>query len=115
MKNTISGACRLSGFDKPTVWTIMTPLAIKTQSVNLGQGFPSWQPPEFYLKHLQESLTYSNHQYVRAFGSLNFTKAIAEFHRPTFGELDHENNICVTNGGVEALFCSIMGLVNPGE
>jgi hypothetical protein len=45
MKNPISGALRLTGFDKPTVWTIMTPLAIKTQSVNLGQGFPSWQPP----------------------------------------------------------------------
>lgn len=66
MKNTISGACRLSGFDKPTVWTIMTPLAIKTQSVNLGQGFPSWQPPEFYLKHLQESLTYSIYEFIKA-------------------------------------------------
>ena len=45
MKNTITGAARLAGFDKPTVWTIMTPLAVKTQSVNLGQGFPGWQPP----------------------------------------------------------------------
>lgn len=29
------GAKRLTGFDKPTVWSIMTPLAVKTQSVNL--------------------------------------------------------------------------------
>lgn len=29
------GAARLTGFDKPTVWTIMTPLAIKTESANL--------------------------------------------------------------------------------
>jgi hypothetical protein len=35
MKTTIEGAIRLSGFDKPTVWTIMTPLAIKTESANL--------------------------------------------------------------------------------
>jgi len=59
MKNTISGACRLSGFDKPTVWTLMTPLAVKTQSVNLGQGFPGWQPPEFYRKFLQEAVATS--------------------------------------------------------
>ena len=56
MINPITTALRLSGFDKPTVWSIMTPLAVKTQSVNLGQGFPSWQPPDFHLKNLQESL-----------------------------------------------------------
>jgi hypothetical protein len=32
---TVEGAIRLTGFDKPTVWTIMTPLAIKTESANL--------------------------------------------------------------------------------
>ena len=31
----MKGAARLTGFDKPTVWTIMTPLAVKTESVNL--------------------------------------------------------------------------------
>lgn len=31
----VEGALRLTGFDKPTVWTIMTPLAIKTESANL--------------------------------------------------------------------------------
>lgn len=35
----IEGALRLSGFDKPTVWTIMTPLAIKTESANLVRPF----------------------------------------------------------------------------
>ena len=50
---SISGASRLIGFDKPTVWTIMTPLAIQTKSVNLGQGFPSWSPPAFFTQYLQ--------------------------------------------------------------
>lgn len=35
MISKIQGAKRLTGFDKPTVWSIMTPLAIKTKSVNL--------------------------------------------------------------------------------
>lgn len=35
MINKISGAKRLTGFDKPTVWSIMTPLAVKTKSINL--------------------------------------------------------------------------------
>lgn len=35
MKMIKSVAERLNGFDKPTVWTIMTPLAIETKSINL--------------------------------------------------------------------------------
>jgi len=31
----LSGADRLFGMDKQTVWSIMTPLAIKTNSINL--------------------------------------------------------------------------------
>mgnify|MGYP003555167154 CR=1 FL=1 len=38
IKTTV-GATRLNGFDKPTVWTVMTPLAIKTQSANLVNAF----------------------------------------------------------------------------
>ena len=37
--NNISGAKRLTGFDKPTVWSVMTPLAIKTKSINLVSFF----------------------------------------------------------------------------
>ncbi len=33
---------RLRGYNKPTIWSIMTPLAEKTKSINLGQGFPTW-------------------------------------------------------------------------
>lgn len=34
-QNIIRGASRLRGFDKPTVWSVFTPLAIQTKSVNL--------------------------------------------------------------------------------
>lgn len=58
--NKLSGASRLIGFDKPTVWSTMTPLAVKTKSINLGQGFPSWSPPDFFQKFLKESVTSCN-------------------------------------------------------
>lgn len=52
---------------------------------------------------------------MRAFGSLNYTKAIAEFHKKTFGDLDPDKNIVTANGGSECLYCIITGFVNPGE
>jgi hypothetical protein len=38
-------ASRLKGLDKPTVWHEFSPLAVEHASVNLGQGFPDWDPP----------------------------------------------------------------------
>jgi hypothetical protein len=35
----INGSKRLLGFDKPTIWSIMTPLAIKTNSINLVPAY----------------------------------------------------------------------------
>lgn len=37
----------LLGFDAPTVWSEFTPLSQKHKSVNLGQGFPDWETPQF--------------------------------------------------------------------
>ena len=52
---------------------------------------------------------------MRAFGSLNYVKAIAEFHKKSFGTLDPENDIVTVNGGVEGLFSCIVGLINQGD
>lgn len=132
MKPTIGGAVRLTGFDKPTVWTVMTPLAIQTKSVNLvppsftqGTRVPLLEASKVLPRQPHRSahqqymisiyILLGNHQYVRAFGSLTYTKAIADFHKKTFKNLDIENNIVTSNGGVEGLYCCFAGLVNEGE
>jgi aspartate/methionine/tyrosine aminotransferase len=33
-----------------------SPLATKFGAVNLGQGFPNWDPPEFIIKAAQSAL-----------------------------------------------------------
>jgi hypothetical protein len=53
-------ALRPLGFDKPTIWTKMNELAIKTQGANLGMGYPAWDPPQFYLNHLADAVKNSN-------------------------------------------------------
>lgn len=122
-------ADRLNGFDKPTVWTVMTPLAIKTKSINLvtillfrDKDFQHGLLHNFIQKILLKALkqvylyvSLANHQYVRAFGSLTFTQAIAKFHAKTFKNLDIENDILVCNGGVEGLYSSITAFVNVGD
>lgn len=71
MKSSLTVASRLAGFDKPTIWSTMTPLAIKTNSVNLGQGFPAWEPPAFFTKHLQNALKTSKTSVIQAHISMS--------------------------------------------
>lgn len=60
IKNSV-GASRLNGFDKPTVWTIMTPLAIKTQSANLVR----------FISHRGKAFRHGN---LHHFSSATFNK-----------------------------------------
>lgn len=97
MISKIQGAKRLANFDKPTVWSIMTPLAIKTKSVNLVHTkYTDNRVKDFHHGHLLNFILNilknhkkkvccrfmkGYHQYVRAFGSLPFVNAIAKFHK----------------------------------
>ncbi|KAL4506698.1 hypothetical protein ABPG72_000269 [Tetrahymena utriculariae] len=110
------GAERLNGFDKPTVWSIFSPLSVEYKSVNLGQGFPNWNPPDFFMDSLLKLSKEGPHQYTRAFGSPKLVKAIADFYSPIFNrQLDANTNVCVSAGGVSCLNSIFLGLVNPGE
>lgn len=57
----------------------------------------------------------ANHQYTRAFGSLPLVQAIADYHKKRFPNLDPENEIVTTNGGVEALYNAINALMDEGD
>lgn len=54
----MSTSLRLKGFDAPTVWSEFTPLANKHKAVNLGQGFPDWETPEFARKAFVEVIDF---------------------------------------------------------
>jgi len=55
-------AKRLAGFAAPTVWHEFTPLANAHKAVNLGQGFPNWQPSDFIIESAQECLALPENQ-----------------------------------------------------
>ena len=53
---------------------------------------------------------------MRSYGSVPLVEAIAKFHQPFYPQkIDPLNDIVTTNGGSEALFCSFLGILNPGD
>jgi aminotransferase len=93
----------------------MTRISNQYGAINLSQGFPDFDPPKQLLHRLSE-VSQLPHQYPITSGAQNFREALAKKQSPRMGfEIDPNSEIIVTCGSTEALMCSIMTILNPGE
>ncbi|CAN7991506.1 unnamed protein product [Ixodes pacificus] len=93
-------------------------MARETDPVNCGSGRPDLAPPDFMVGALKESISELNtlHQYTREFGHPRLVKALARMYSRLVGrEIDAEEEVVVTVGAQQALYCTIFGMVNPGD
>lgn len=109
-------AKRVQGM-QDSVWVEFIQLAQETKPVNLGQGFPDFPPPEFVVKALQEAASGNAlHQYTRGYGHLRLVNALAKMYSGLTGrQIDPQKEVLVTVGAYEALYSTMLGLVNPGD
>eukprot|EP00128_Syssomonas_multiformis_P007640 Colp12_sorted_trinity150504_noHs@19470 len=110
-------ADRLKPYVKETtVWHVMTPLSIKHKSMNLGQGFPDWQPPEFVRQAAKDAIDGDANQYARSAGHLPLVNALAEVYSPVFErQLNPLEEIVVTVGVTEGIYAAMSAFINPGD
>ncbi|KAN0025139.1 hypothetical protein ACTFIV_009555 [Dictyostelium citrinum] len=101
----------------PSVWLEFSPLAIKYNSVNLGQGFPNFEPPKFVKDAMIKTIEVGGfNQYTRSPGHLRLVKALSSVYSPYFGrELNAMTEIMVGVGASESLFAAISSIVNEGD
>ncbi|GFS29602.1 pyridoxal phosphate (PLP)-dependent transferases superfamily protein [Actinidia rufa] len=91
-------------------------LAIKHGAINLGQGFPNFDGPEFVKEAAIEAIKSGQNQYARGYGIPDFNSAIAErFRKDTGLVVDPEKEVTVTSGCTEAIAATMLGLINPGD
>ncbi len=108
-------AHRWSGFGQ-TVFTEITELAKAHDAINLGQGFPDFDGPEFIKQAATAAMHRGENQYARMFGIPHLNEAIAaRFAADTGRQVDPVSEVTVTSGCTEALASSFLGLVNPGD
>ncbi|KAM9271240.1 kynurenine--oxoglutarate transaminase 1-like [Morus bassanus] len=111
-------ARRLEGIDK-NIWVEFVKLATTYSTVNLGQGFPDFSPPDFLKEAFVRALSGENHmlhQYTCAFGHPPLVKILAQFFGKLLGrDLDPMTNVMVTVGAYQALFCCFQAFVDEGD
>jgi aspartate/methionine/tyrosine aminotransferase len=99
-----------------SVFTEMSLLARKHQAVNLGQGFPDFDGPEFVKEAAIRAIRDGHGQYTRAFGAPETNQAIAErFLKDSGLQFDPDTEITVTAGCTEAIAAVITGMLSPGD
>jgi N-succinyldiaminopimelate aminotransferase len=108
-------ARRLHGMTS-TIFSTMSALAVRTGSVNLGQGFPDTSGPDRLLRAAQEAIAAGANQYAPGIGIPQLRSAITDHQRRHYGlELDPDGEVCVTTGCTEAIAAALLGLVDPGD
>uniref|UniRef100_A0A8C7HN06 Kynurenine aminotransferase 1 n=1 Tax=Oncorhynchus kisutch TaxID=8019 RepID=A0A8C7HN06_ONCKI len=110
-------ARRIEGIDK-NIWVDFTQLAADYKVVNLGQGFPDFSPPSYIQEALCKAVNggCSMHQYTHAFGHPPLVSILAKFFGRVVGhEIDAFEDILVTVGAYQALFCTFQALVDEED
>lgn len=97
-----------------------SPLANEYGSVNLGQGFPDWDPPDFVIESMQKATdpSFERHanQYARPNAHLPLATVLAQDYSAKWGiDLDPTTNIGTAVGCTNALYCVLQGLLAPGD
>jgi L-glutamine---4-(methylsulfanyl)-2-oxobutanoate aminotransferase len=99
-----------------TIFTEMSRLALEHGAINLGQGFPNFDGPDFIKQAATEAMRDGRNQYARSFGVPELNRAIAKrFAKDSSLTVDPDAEVTVTSGCTEALAASFLGLVNPGD
>lgn len=99
-----------------TIFSVMSQLASDHQAINLGQGFPDFEPPETLRHALSQAMSDRKNQYAPAIGVASLREQIALKTESLYGRiLNPETDITITSGATEALFCAIAAIVHTGD
>jgi N-succinyldiaminopimelate aminotransferase len=99
-----------------TIFAEMSALAVRTGSVNLGQGFPDTDGPQSMLDAATHALHSGHNQYPPGPGIPELRAAIAA-HQADFWDLHYQpdGEVLVTAGATEAIAAAILALCEPGD
>lgn len=112
MKDT---ALRIAGFQDSIFGTISR-LAREHGAVNLGQGFPDFDGPDWLKEIVYKKMQEGHNQYAPFHGTANLRQEVSNYYKKFYGlGFDSESEVTITVGATEAIYLVITALVNPGD
>jgi aspartate/methionine/tyrosine aminotransferase len=112
MKET---ALRIANFGD-SIFGVISKLARDHDAVNLGQGFPDFDGPEWMKDFVTQKMNEGHNQYAPFHGTASLRQEVSNYYKSYYDlNFNPETEVTVTVGATEALYLVINALVNPGD
>jgi len=99
-----------------TIFSVMSQLAMEHKAVNLGQGFPDFEPPQLLRDAISRAMAEGRNQYAPGIGLSTLREQIALKTERMYGHrISADTEVTVTSGATEALFAAIAAVVRAGD
>ena len=106
---------RLQGFGT-SIFAEVTQLAVRHGAVNLGQGFPDFDGPEFVKDAAVAAIHTGHNQYSRMSGIPELCRSVAQHQKRFYGlDYDPDTEVTVCSGATEAIHSTLQALLDPGD
>ena len=102
--------------EQVTIFTEMSALANLHGAINLGQGFPNYDPPAKLTSLIDFYIGQSKHQYAPMAGVIELRKAISKKNYDSYDIFNSpDDEITITAGATQAIFTAITAFVHTGD
>jgi N-succinyldiaminopimelate aminotransferase len=99
-----------------TIFAEMSALAVATDSINLGQGFPDTDGPDVVKQAAIDAINAGANQYPPGIGIPELRHAIAAHQQRFYGlAFDADTEVLVSTGATEAIAAALLALCEPGD
>ncbi|MBK9735412.1 MAG: aminotransferase class I/II-fold pyridoxal phosphate-dependent enzyme [Saprospiraceae bacterium] len=99
-----------------TIFTEMSALSAQYNAINLGQGFPNFEPPKPLLELVNFYLNNAKNQYAPMAGVMALREAISLKILTSYNRYVHpDHEITITAGATQAIFTAITALIHDGD
>lgn len=108
-------ALRTADF-KDSIFGVISKLAREKSAVNLGQGFPDFDGPQWLKDVVSKKVNEGHNQYAPFQGTLNLRNSVSGYYKSLYAlNYNPESQVSITVGATEAIYVAIMALINPGD
>ena len=98
------------------IFSVMTAMAQQHDAINLSQGFPDFDGPRALRERVAYHMGHGHNQYAPLAGVPELRELIAGKVLDLYGcKVNPDNEVVVTPGATEAIFCAITAVVHPGD
>lgn len=99
-----------------SIFSVMSALAQKHNAINLSQGFPDFKGDQHLIDLVSNAMNSGYNYYAPMPGVLKLREALAKKYDLLYSSSYHpENEITITNGATQAIFCAIAAFIKDGD